>query len=58
MRLVDFKFDIDDRVVTMLGDIGVVSSLCLDHHEELMYFVELPGGRGSWFREDQIKKEE
>jgi hypothetical protein len=52
---VKFKFSIDDVVVSVLGDHGVVSNLMLDEDKKQHVFIKILGGRGIWFREDQLE---
>jgi|WetSurMetagenome_2_1015567.scaffolds.fasta_scaffold32993_6 hypothetical protein len=51
---VNFKFDMDDSVITPLGDKGIIFSCLLDNSLFIQYYVLMKGGQGSYFREDQI----
>ena len=52
---VDFKFEIDQRVKTILGDEGIVSNLMIDDSGQKNAYVKLQGGKGDWFKENQIE---
>ena len=55
MTEVKFEFDIDQRVRTPLGEVGIVEMLALCDTKVKKIFVNLRGGDGSWYREDQIE---
>lgn len=49
---VDFKFDIDQRVITPFGDEGLVSMAAIDG-EGQQYHVKTKRN-SEWFKEDQL----
>lgn len=56
MRTIDFKFDVDDDVITPFGDHGIVSMLGHDESGNL-YYVKTSKG-GEWFKEKQLTAKE
>ena len=54
MKTVNFKYDINDKVVTLLGDKGIVEWLCVNDSNTIQYYVKT-SNNNDWFREDQIK---
>lgn len=57
MHDVEFLFWIGDRVVTLLGQEGIVSMAAVDDGGKLTYFVKQTGG-GEWWNEMQLKAKE
>ena len=51
---VDFKFSIDDKVKTPIGDHGIVTNLMLDNTNEKEVFIQTSNS-GNWWREDQVE---
>ena len=47
-----FKFNLDQRVVTPFGDVGIVSTCAVDDGGNT-YFVKTQAG-GNWFKESQL----
>ncbi|MDH4101247.1 MAG: hypothetical protein OEV28_11830 [Nitrospirota bacterium] len=57
MKTVNFKFDVDQRVTTSLGETGFITSL--SHNESRNnYYVQFKEGKGSWIPEAQLKAAE
>lgn len=52
---VDFKFDIDQKVKTVLGQNGIITNASLDNTKCIQYYVLLENGNGTWLKEDQIE---
>ena len=52
MRTVDFKFDVDDEVVTPFGDDGIISMIGVDEGGN-MYYVKT-AKNDNWFKEVQL----
>ena len=50
---IDFRFNIDDKVMNPLGTVGIVACLMLDNTKINQVFVKTPTGE-SWWREDQL----
>jgi len=53
MKIVEFKFDDNQRVKTALGDEGIISMLGIQNGIK-KYFVDLKGGTSNWYNEDQL----
>lgn len=54
---IDFKFEIGQRVVTVLGDQGIVDYCCVTKCADApynSYFVKVKGGASDWYDEDQL----
>lgn len=51
----DFKFEIDQKVKTVLGDSGLIDMCAIDNTKCICYYVKMKGGQGQWLKEDQIK---
>jgi len=57
LKTVNFKFDVDQRVTTSLGETGFITSL--SHNESRNnYYVQFKEGKGSWIPEAQLKAAE
>lgn len=56
MRSVEFKFEPKDRVVTSLGDEGIVDTSAIDTGPDRRYYVIHKGGAGAWYPEDQLRR--
>lgn len=54
---IDSKFDNDEKVITHLGDSGVVSGFHVDDCGNLKVNVDLPAGESGWFKETQLTKQ-
>ncbi len=54
MFTVDFKFANKMRVRTVVGDEGIISMMGFDNGTK-RYYVQLKGGAGQWFDEDQLE---
>ena len=51
----EFKFAPNQKVITILGDKGFVSTCACDGlGKENKYWVTLQGGKGDWFYESQL----
>jgi hypothetical protein len=55
MCKVEFEHCIQDKVRTMLGDKGIVRMCALDD-AGIKYYVNLKGGLGAWYPEDEVIK--
>ena len=53
MKVVEFKFDMDQKVETPFGDIGIVTMLGFDEAGN-RYFIQT-AKQSVWFKEDQLK---
>lgn len=53
-RRVEFKFDMDDRVMTAVGTEGIVKMLAYDHGGK-QYAVSTAQVAWTWFQEDQLE---
>lgn len=51
---VDFKFSINQKVETHLGDIGVIDGVSKWTGDIIKYSVQLKGGKEAWFDEAQL----
>jgi hypothetical protein len=54
---VEFAFEIDQKVKTPIGDLGIVTNLCINNTKQKQVFIQTSNG-GDWWREDQIKAAE
>lgn len=52
MKSVDFKFDIDDRVKTVFGDVGIIDNLGFDD-AGVRYWVKR-SSESQWFKEAEL----
>ena len=50
----EFKFDIDDQVVTPFGDRGYITMCALDDNRAKTYWVKTAKGEG-WYTENKIR---
>jgi hypothetical protein len=55
MPTIDFKFSPNDKVITVIGDIGVITSCSISSGQVKQYWVLMNNGRGAWFDENQLK---
>ena len=53
MPTIEYKFNLDQRVSTVLGDQGVITTLGFQGHKN-QYWIQMKDGRGAWFNEDQL----
>jgi hypothetical protein len=51
---VEFKFEIDQKVKTMFGDIGVIKSLMVDDTLCLKVWVQRSND-SQWFKESEVE---
>lgn len=51
---VTYLYSVDARVKTALGDEGIIYS-CAFGRDGISYYVNLAGGDGGWFYEDQLE---
>ncbi len=56
MKTVTFSFDMDQKVVTELGDVGIITALGFDDGG-IMYSVKT-NTSWNWWKESQIKVKE
>ena len=52
--VIDFKFDIDEKVKTALGSVGIVSTCALDESKQNIYYVKRADG-ADWYPERQLE---
>jgi hypothetical protein len=50
---VEFKFDINQKVKTVFGDIGFVQMCCIDDEKHIKYWVQR-NQDSQWMKEKQI----
>jgi len=53
---VDFKFKLDEKVITVFGDNGIVSMLGVDDGG-IVYYVKA-SNNSDWFKEKNLKRAE
>ena len=56
MRTVEFKFDLDQRILTGFGDKGIIESLSLQEGG-INYYVKTNQG-GMWWKESDLTAKE
>ncbi len=52
--IVDFKFNIDQMVETVLNDQGMITLCAVDSSVFAKYHVLFPNGNSAWFRENHL----
>lgn len=52
---VTFKFEIDQKVKTVLGNTGMIFSAILDNTSQIQYYVVFKDGNSQYFKEDHLK---
>ncbi len=52
---VEFKFESGQKVKSIIGDIGIITTASTDKNKRIFYHVLMNGGSGAWFDEDQIE---
>jgi len=52
MRVVEFKFNIDQLVRTGFGKLGIVQHLLMSRTNEKQYFIHFENGAESWVTEE------
>jgi len=53
MRTVEFKFDVNERVITAFGNVGIVDMLAVSESNTISYYVRTATG-GQWFKETEL----
>lgn len=53
MPTIDYKFELDQRVVTPFGDSGIVTSLGFDDGGNT-YYVKTRAAESNWFKEKEL----
>lgn len=51
---VDFNFELDEKVVTMFNEDGIITQLSYDHSGKI-YYVQT-ANCGAWFKEKDITR--
>lgn len=54
---VEFKFEIDQKVKTIFDEYGIVDMAAIDNTNKESYYVKVKGGKGDWFKVDQLRAE-
>lgn len=54
--IVEFNFEIDEKVVSPLGQIGIVSWMAVDNSGTKQIFTDLASGQSTWYKESLVKK--
>lgn len=52
MQTIEFKYNLDDMVTTLFGDVGIISMLGADEAGK-QYYVKTKQSAG-WFKETQL----
>ncbi len=54
---VTFKFELNQKVKTIFGDIGIITTLVFDEGEIIKYWVQRSSD-SQWMKEDQLEVSE
>lgn len=56
MITVDFKFDIDSIVESIIGDKGFIVMAAIDDNRSKTYYIQFASGNGAWIKENKLKE--
>lgn len=54
---VEFKYEIDQKVKTFFGDVGIIELAAIDDKNLIKYYVQRSND-SQWFKESQLSPEE
>lgn len=54
MKVVEFKYEINQRIKTRYGTVGFIDALQLGPNDQLYYYVKWTPESGAWLQEDEF----